>query len=813
MPTPWPQGGIAQTLRTRPDLRAWGTEEKAISLGQLRSLKSLLQRVCKAGLLKDKDGRPLEWSHVNQHHIRSNVIMKVIPEESSCSWVELVAEVPQRPTYFVSHNWSEPFRDFMVAIEHHALEVGARTRDTYWICVFALNQHQVNVGGRLEEGPFITALRSSGAGILMVDKTASSLTRLWCQLEVFIMLNKYKECLGWESPNLRILTPMGVLGTPRVQSAPVVEALMNCDTTTSTATEKTDRRQILNYICNRPEATGLKTDGSGNLVVPKELDTSSHPVDAYEAELLKGHVADIKHFDSLIHKWADQHVQQQLASPASRPALRLSAPATRHRRKSEEQASAPSRIPPDRRGLTLAELRHMWRVVKKECLDWQRIGRTRDEQESGDINTFGSSLEDSDPRDLYNKVTLYDFTWEVLKKKQDDEWQISWVESVSEHERDPEYSIIVAYSMPFGDLLAAVEWHAEARELPDTTVYWAWFFSLTLGEIKDWFAKRDGTSPTDIVLKKQGATLEGVVVVIDRDLSTFKRLNPVYELYRFLYEETIGKPCDLCCTVGALSSSRPFSQGGYQFGSFQLEAAEAMVKFDILAFPAATDADRAKKDQILRKLAHSAPDQPAPVSHPNYDAFNRRVRKLGCGLVLRHAAFNGDHKCIERVVQASQVSLLSPVVCGELGEGPLMIAAAQGHQRCMEVLIRLNADVNRQDAQGETPLHYAALAGQAASAQLLIRCSARADIPSIFEELPSDVARQNAAFFLGVDTQGVLDLLLKEESLSRRLAGYDECEVAAASGPRWEPDASGGERPDALRPMSGSPALSLRGQR
>merc|ERR1712232_1439175 len=95
--------------------------------------------------------------------------------------------------------------------------------------------------------------------------------------------------------------------------------------------------------------------------------------------------------------------------------------------------------------------------------------------------------------------------------------------------------------------------------------------------------------------------------------------------------------------------------------------------------------------------------------HEGYRSFNRRVRRLGSGPVLRAAAFSNDSGKIERAVQKTRISLISPEVAGVCGEDPLMVASAAGGLRAMEALIRLQADPNRKDAVGETPLHYAAL--------------------------------------------------------------------------------------------------------
>jgi len=63
------------------------------------------------------------------------------------------------------------------------------------------------------------------------------------------------------------------------------------------------------------------------------------------------------------------------------------------------------------------------------------------------------------------------------------------------------------------------------------------------------------------------------------------------------------------------------------------------------------------------------------------------------------------------------------------------------------------------------------------SAKLLIRCHARADLMSFFEEKPSVVGIQNPAFFTGVTTNEVVKVLKEEEALAMCLANRSADDV------------------------------------
>eukprot|EP00913_Durusdinium_trenchii_P002250 g2079.t1 len=70
----------------------------------------------------------------------------------------------------------------------------------------------------------------------------------------------------------------------------------------------------------------------------------------------------------------------------------------------------------------------------------------------------------------------------------------------------------------------------------------------------------------------------------------------------------------------------------------------------------------------------------------------------------------------------------------------------------------------------ERPLHYAALAGSAPAVQVLLRANADPTVRSAFLETPLDVARENAAAYLGVETAKILELLQSAEALEWQLA-------------------------------------------
>merc|ERR1712061_571789 len=74
------------------------------------------------------------------------------------SWVELVANRPQKPDIMISHAWSGRFKEFMDVIDEllKRKEVGVHT--AIWVCTFANCQFGENFGTSLALCPFVKAV-------------------------------------------------------------------------------------------------------------------------------------------------------------------------------------------------------------------------------------------------------------------------------------------------------------------------------------------------------------------------------------------------------------------------------------------------------------------------------------------------------------------------------------------------------------------------------------------------------------------------------------------------------------------------------
>jgi len=703
---------------------------RAISLQQLRELRTLMQSLCKIGMLKERCGKPLSWTEVNMHHICHQVIKKVITDK--CSWVEAQATRPQRPTYFVTHNWSEPFRDFMQAIDLHAAQNGVRMRQTYWICVFAMNQFNVDIGIPTEletSSPFISALKESKAAVLMLDKQGLALRRIWCLLEVFVVLSKYRELLGWDELFYEILTPVGIIGSKNMSSSPLMEALQNADSTRSKATFPEDRRLILNYLAFGAQNKDLLLGGldyaetEQNSLKLQCNDCNKDGEYTYEASLFEQHGAKFKDFDQKIRDCVGTYI----SSAVHKRERRITHFGGNFKGKLLEMSlTERPRTAIHLRSMTLADLRVM--AIKLEAETW--------------IDKDGMPIP-------WEKVHIYDF-----QRKFMDHMDESWQEDKSTNANEPlvpDWRLNCSFSTTFEEFFKTIEWHAEARDIPESTLYWSWCTSLTTKDIEEWFAsEEEGTPARDVI-----PAVQGVLNVLVQGVDLFKRINPLEELNNSFFKSSAL--CDLGCSSGVIASRVPFpSTLSYEFGTFDVSLCCEMLGVRTLDCTGANEVARKVGLNRIASSRKASLSEKVFLFRSQYNRLDRQIHRLASGPALRAAVGQGDLAEVQRIIELSSPSLKCYRLCSTQCSSPLMIAAAKGHVEIMKYLVHMGSFVDMVDSEGWTALHYASAAGQLEAVQYLISCGCSTDLVSLLEETPLDLAHANRAWFCGVDTQRVV---------------------------------------------------------
>jgi len=736
-PTPWGQERPVFPLSTPPikEMR-----DRAMTLKQLRELREFAKRLCVARLLKypqsarndalEVSGKPVRWTQLTPHEITSEIIKRVIPQEHSCSWVELVSNGRrQERVFFCSHYWGESFRNFMGTIEHHALANRVHQSESYWICIFANNQWTVELGDMLAESPFYNALKGARMTIAFMDKKSLLFQRLWCVYEMknTFLLEQDLEC--W--------TPLGRVGSALVSSGPVVQALQMLDTAQAQASDHVDRRQILNHIAGIEELRGILYEQQSGV---KRLDPSL-PVGVHERQVVDGHRQHFDYLNSLI-----MQTTLRTLSSEGLPSISEST------RRCEIQD-------PALRAISLSQLRQLAQLIQGELAKHDFRDDSLSAQE---LKQLYGCQDNRITWDWFNMGHLTRFIVRPLTKEQTH----SYVETVAEHEQAPTFFTMCARNTPFQEFMEAIEWHAEARAYPDTTTFWVPSLAYNRDDlVHDGDESEYGEDIWDLpparVIKDYAI---GSLMVVSRFVAAVQELRTMVWDY---YGNLFGKSSCILCWSGVIATGRPFSEGSWESGDFDPRIAERILDFDV--YSTNSEPCRSKERDLMLHIIAGSPKEQWGTAPPRrckgYDRLNQRFRSKVAGPILRAAAEDGDVRKIRRVLSACPgLRLSSSSLKGLLGDTALHAAAGAGHCEVLRLLIRERADINAQDFEGETPLHMAALTGQAEAAKVLIQSHADHELESFNMETPLQVAQQNPAYFLDVDTAKVAALLMAEEA-------------------------------------------------
>jgi ankyrin repeat protein len=143
---------------------------------------------------------------------------------------------------------------------------------------------------------------------------------------------------------------------------------------------------------------------------------------------------------------------------------------------------------------------------------------------------------------------------------------------------------------------------------------------------------------------------------------------------------------------------------------------------------------------------------------------------------FHQAAETGNHLVLSEFLKGHTNTELS----NERGWTPLMLAALNGHDDAVRVLLKYQANVHAQDLLGHTALHWAADAGRTSAAKLLIENKASVDARNNAGFTPLYMAtthRQLGVVLLLIDSGANLDLAANDGSTPLHKAaesGYTE---------------------------------------
>ena len=172
---------------------------------------------------------------------------------------------------FVSHFWGHNWTSTVTALElwagaNYDKLTSEKEALVYWICLFALNQHDVaeEVGENPQQGPFNAALaQATGGAVMVLDEEVKPFSRIWCLFEA----SRLKDL---QRP-FELICSEGSLSQPENGGHKAVstkmlqdtcQALWNVSTAKAESSVATDKYQIWGETANESIRGAIKGAGA-----------------------------------------------------------------------------------------------------------------------------------------------------------------------------------------------------------------------------------------------------------------------------------------------------------------------------------------------------------------------------------------------------------------------------------------------------------------------------------------------------------------------------------------------------------------------
>ena len=247
-------------------------ELRGITLRQLKDIASTILRRCSVEKWTGTDPSQPQGTYLKPEDVTLYDLVQynILPatNERQCSYVEVIADGPQRPKWFVSHWWGETVFHFIACLEQHAVDHSLGEDAPYWVCAYATNQHNLEgeLGTDPQEGPFRRAMHLTQGTVSILDRNATCFCRIWCIYELFMALvdlarrkddngDGYLYDVYTISGSENNSNAMALLDDDSDFPIEVCRQAMNTNILNAEASLEKDKRCIMNSIC------GIRLDG------------------------------------------------------------------------------------------------------------------------------------------------------------------------------------------------------------------------------------------------------------------------------------------------------------------------------------------------------------------------------------------------------------------------------------------------------------------------------------------------------------------------------------------------------------------------
>jgi len=204
-----------------------------------------------------------------------------------------------------------------------------------------------------------------------------------------------------------------------------------------------------------------------------------------------------------------------------------------------------------------------------------------------------------------------------------------------------------------------------------------------------------------------------------------------------------GKGLYLGSINGVLALTAPFAAGEWIFGHFDPEVARILSLINIKRDLQTSE----KRDELPIHACIQGRE-----GNAGYGRLERRLRVWCAGPRLQECAETNDVDDLRLLCREPGLRVNAESFKRGLGQTPLHSAAAFGSAEALQLLLELGMDPNIEDTRRERPLHYGVLCGHIAMVRLLLAGRADPYCEAQDGSTALDVAKENPAAFLGVDT-------------------------------------------------------------
>lgn len=184
-----------QLAKLRKEFRFQGWIERAEHRGttqaQIERVYACLEENCSAWVdhlpakMSKTSGKPLRIDFLNFYHLSNNLILPVT-KPRRCSFVEMMTNQAQAPSWFLSHWWGLSVQGFVASVEKHAATRGLSADSSYWTWTFAcrLLEKQSEICENPTKALFYKPMETCKFKLLLIiDQQAVCFKRSWCLYE------------------------------------------------------------------------------------------------------------------------------------------------------------------------------------------------------------------------------------------------------------------------------------------------------------------------------------------------------------------------------------------------------------------------------------------------------------------------------------------------------------------------------------------------------------------------------------------------------------------------------------------------------